>query len=156
MFRGSDIAVLIDGYRGQPGDYNLLAGPVDIKDNGKASVRSPGLTFVKHIVIDGDGSFTSTPQNVFMPIFVDTDFVQVLIQNCRVTGRVQDGEIRGLKIMGDIPAISLVQLADPLGPAANFVLGNITMDVDLDGDGEEDAAYFSLVANAPRVGMVQY
>ncbi len=156
MFRSSDIAVLIDGYTNQPGNYTLLAGPVDIEDNGKVSIRSPGLTFVKDIVIDDEGSFTSTRQNVFMPIFVDTGFVQVLIQNCRVTGRVQDGQLRGLKITGDIPAISLVKLADPLGPAANFVLGNITMDVDLDEDGEEDAAFFSLVSNAPRVGVVQY
>jgi len=156
LFRSSDIAVLIDGYEGIPGEYNLLAGPVEIKDSGKASVRSPGLTFVKSIVIKDDGSFSSVPQNVFMPIFVDTDFVQLLIQNCQVHGQIQDGEIRGLKIDGDIPAISLVKLAEPLGPASSFVLGNITMDVDLDGDGDEDAAYFSLVSNAPRVPMVQY
>ena len=30
----------------------------------------------------------------------------MLIQNCQVSGRIQDGEIRGLKIEGDIPAIS--------------------------------------------------
>ncbi|MFT5683036.1 MAG: hypothetical protein ACI8RZ_003963 [Myxococcota bacterium] len=156
MFRSSDIAVLIEGYNGQAGNFTLLAGPVDIQDNGKASVRAPGLTFVKDIVIDDSGSFSSTAQSVFMPIFVDTGFVQVLIQNSRVTGQIQAGEIRGLKITGDIPAISLVKLAEPLGAAANLVLGSITMDVDLDEDGEADAAFFSLVTSAPRVEMVQY
>lgn len=156
LFRSSDIAVLIDGYDGAPGAYNLLAGPVELKDSGKASVRSPGLTFVKHIQIREDGSFSSTPQSVFMPVFVNTGFVQLLIQNCQVHGQIEDDEIRGLRIDGDIPAISLVQLAEPLGPASSIVLGNITMDVDLDGDGEDDAAYFSLVSNAPQVPMVQY
>ncbi len=156
MFRNSDIAVFIHDYTDEPGNYILHAGPVDIKDNGKISVRSPGLTFVKDIIVHEDRSFSSTKQNVFMPIFVDTDFVQVLIQNCQVAGRFDGGSIRGLKITGDIPALSLVQLAAPLGPAATFVLGSITLDVDLDEDGEDDAAFFSLVSNAPRMGVVQY
>ena len=156
MFRSSDIVVVIDEYSDQPGEYTLLAGPVERLDNGKVSVRSPGLTFVKYIVVDANGSFESTPQSVFMPIFVDTGFVQVLIQNCQVSGKIEGGQIRGMKIKGDIPALSLVKLAEPLGPAANFVLGSITMDVDLDGDGDEDAAFFTLVSNAPKVELVQY
>ena len=112
--------------------------------------------FVKDIIVKEDGLFSSTRQNVFMPIFVDTGFVQVLIQNCQVTGRIQEGHIRGLKLIGDIPAISLVQIAEPLGLLANFVLGSITLDVDLDGDGEDDAAFFRMVSNAPRVEAVQY
>ncbi len=156
MFQGSNMIALIDEYDGGTGDYTLLMGPVDYEQGSKATIREPGLTFVKDIVVNDTGRFTSRVQNAFMPIFVDTGFVQVLIQDCVAEGTIEDGAITGMKISGIIPALSLVQLAEPLGAAANFVLAGIEMDVDLDADGENDAASFSLVSTPVQVGLVQY
>jgi len=159
IFRESEhrALVIIDEYDGQAGDYTLLAGPVDINENNdKASIRSPGFTFVKHVVVHEDGTFNSVKENVFLPIFMYTDFVQVLIQNCQISGKIENQSISNLTIKGDIPAISLVKLAEPLGLLSDFALNNIAMDVDLDQDGEFDAASFTLVSNAPQIALSQY
>jgi len=137
-------------------DTTFVAGPIDYKEGAPAMIRAPGLTFALPIHVNEKGRFTSVPSNAFLPIFVDTKFVQVLIQNCQVSGNIVDNRIEGFRLSGHIPATSLVQLVEPLGAAGNMVLNNIEMNVDTDDDGEFDSIEFSVVGRAPEIELVRY
>ena len=158
LFKSSDITGVIVDYTPNSGamDTTFVAGPIDYKSGAPAMVRAPGLTFAMPIHINEKGHFNSVPTSTFLPIFVDTEFVQVLIQNCKISGTVVDQRIEGFRLSGTIPAASLVQLVSPLGPAGNMVLNNIEMNVDTDDDGEVDSIEFSVVGRTPEIELVRY
>ena len=148
MMQGSDMIAVVAP---DADDAMFLSiGPADISAAG-AAVATPGLVFTFPVELSEDGTLQGSAEAAFLPVHVDTTTVNLLVQDLEVEGRMIEGALVDLSIDGHIPAASLVRMVEPLGALGAVVLSQITLDVDRDGDGEQDAA--RLLMEGDTVGI---
>jgi len=88
-----------------------------------------------------------------LPVWVDTEIVHTLIQDCEVSGTIGVSTVKKLNITGYISAPSLERLAEPLGQFSGLLLNSIELDVDTDDDGEPDSVSFEMLVTASEVTL---
>lgn len=140
----SDSFAALDGYDGTPGDWTLVAGPVTFEgppaDPDQVYLGYPGFAFVLPVTVGGDGAVSGSADTAWLPLELDGDVVHVLMLDVSFRATLDGDRLRGARVEGQIPALGLEELVQPLGGLGAEVLDEIELDVDRDGDGEGDAA----------------
>jgi hypothetical protein len=130
----------LDQYDGEPGRYQLVAGPSGPLDAGGLGILAPGLGFVLPVEVGPEGGVSGSAPTAWLPLEVNGIVVRVLLLNVVVSARIEGDALADLALAAVLPALSLETLSGALGTAGPAMLSLVTLDVDRDGDGDDDAA----------------
>ena len=131
-----------------PFTTDLLMGPGYIRSSGDYRIyRQVGLATVFHdVTIDADGHFEATLEGGFMPLDTPETVVLTYMVDVRLEGdfdlSTSPARIFNLRMGGIFPARSLLLLANASESYAASV-DMLELDVDLNGNGTNDAATFA-------------
>ncbi|MFT4976182.1 MAG: hypothetical protein ACI8S6_002078 [Myxococcota bacterium] len=150
LLAGSDLIAVTEGGSLESGKHTLRMGLAE-QQGEEFGVQPPGLTMVYDFVLQE--RLAGRPQDVFLPLQIDTEVVPLFIEGCTIKAELDDWRMSDFTIAGTISALSLVKLIEPLGTLGDVALSRVELDVDTDGDGDPDAVSFKLTAEAPRVAL---
>ncbi len=139
-----------------PATTRLLIGPAYIRSNGHYRIyRQVGFSTVfPNVRVDADGSFTATLDGAFLPLDTPEKVVLTYLRDLTIRGRfdfdAQPGRIRAFEVAGIPPARSLPMLADQSESYAKAIK-MVNLDVDLNGNGEDDASTFAAASEPEEI-----
>jgi hypothetical protein len=144
----SSAFLVLDGDQGEPGRYPLVGGPSGDQADGGLALATPGLTFVVTVDVDEAGNLRGEASTAWLALPVDGARVYLLLLGVSITGTVSGDALTNLDLTADLPAMSVQDLANALGPSGpQTLLPLVKYDVDRDGDGAGDAARIELTGD---------
>lgn len=133
--------VALDGYDGTPGAWTLVGGESALTTDGTTfGIAAPGFAFVLPAEVDSDGQLTGSAPTAWLPSEVASGQVHLLLLDVSITGQLDGDVLTDLVLEAHLPALALEELAAPLGALGPELLDVVSLDVDRDGDGTNDAA----------------
>ncbi|MCA9488916.1 MAG: hypothetical protein KC621_03315 [Myxococcales bacterium] len=144
LIDGGAWATLV-GYDGTPGDWQFQGGSAYVSDSGPMVVERPGMTFIVSTTVDADGHVSGRADTAWLPARANGQVLHLLVLDVVLEADLQsDGVMVGLRLSGDLPAVTLEEASAPLGAMGPAMLDLVELDVDRDGDGQPDAAHILL------------
>lgn len=153
---GGNAFAAIDGYDGAPGVWTMVGGPSGFDTTDGIGLVSPGLTFQVIVDVGEDGTLYGTADTAWLPTYVGTEMVQLLLLDVSVSGRLEGERLVDLVLEANAPALALEALSDTLGPIGSQLLGMVTLNVDRDGDGTADAATLRLAGEPAPAALAAW
>jgi hypothetical protein len=102
--------------------------------------------------VDAAGHLTGEADTAWLTLNIRGEPVNVLMLDVALSGTLTGTELTDYRLEGSLPMVSLLNVADALDLGGVFVAA-VGLDVDHDGDGENDAA--SLVfSGTPTAGQL--
>ncbi|MFM7204323.1 MAG: hypothetical protein ACKO6N_26390 [Myxococcota bacterium] len=137
-----------------PAVLNYYLGPAYIREDGTYRIyRHVGFsTIFRQVYVDASGTFQTEPENEFLPLDTPDQVVPTWMAQLQIEGRLllsaeegkaEEGKIEDFQLTGIMPARSLLLLAAASDNYASAI-NTLHLDVDLNGNGIEDAATFAV------------
>jgi len=174
LLSGDDHLVLVldrfsPGHHSLPWEGNYLLGNAQVRENKKTGELEAdidddsGLTISTHGTLQSDGHFTAEADYAALPVSVDGDDIQLLLEDVWLTGHIPISEheyerVQDVHLSAAVSKEALDELAQAVPEWAQViadVTGLIDLDVDLDGDGIDDAASFAISSSGERVALAE-
>ncbi len=139
-----------------PVTTRLLIGPAYIRSNGNYRIyRHVGFaTVLRDVAIDAIGRFEISIDGAFLPLDTPDKVVLTYMVNISVQGRfdftTSPARIHDFSWSGVLPSRSLLLLADQSDTYATAIKA-LSLDVDLNGNGTEDACTFAVHSEPDEV-----
>ncbi len=172
LLSGEDHLVLVldrfaPGSDTLPWDGNYLLGNANIRNDKQTGEpvahidEESGLTIATRGTLQPDGGFTATADYAALPVSIDGEDMALLLEDVWLTGNIPIDaydftRVQNVRLSAAIREAELDDLAESVPEWASVlaeVTGLIEMDVDLDGDGVEDAATFELSSSGDRIEL---
>jgi len=148
-----------------PWDGDWLLGNATIRENRASGEleavidEDGGLTISAEGTLHEDGGFVATTDHASLPVSIDGETVALTLDDVLLAGAfdVEEGDysaVHEVRLSSVVPERALDELAEGVPDWARVLAdltGLIDMDVDLDGDGIDDAATFELTSHGRRV-----
>jgi hypothetical protein len=170
LLDGDDHLVLVmdrfyPGLDNLPWEGNWLLGNARIRENLKTGEmeavidETDGMTISTRGQLQSDGGFVTESDYASLPVSVDGESLQLALEGITLSGNIPIEEhdyqkVRNVTLTAAIPKYALDHLAETVPEWARLVAdvtGLIELDVDLDGDGIQDAATFQLTSTGDRI-----
>jgi hypothetical protein len=143
---------VLDGWAGQPGSYTFMVTTAAANGAGLYQAGTPGFTLMIPAEVDAAGHLTGEADTAWLTLNIRGEPVNVLMLDVALSGTLTGTELTDYRLEGSLPMVSLLNVADALDLGGVFVAA-VGLDVDHDGDGENDAA--SLVfSGTPTAGQL--
>jgi len=118
-------------------------------DGTHAIETGVGFPFAAHAAVDADGTITGEAAHAFLQVEVADIWHQVRIDDVTFEGTLSTGEdgvpACTLMLAAVLPRISIERLGERAGDeVASILESQLVLDVDTDGDGNNDAAFLLL------------
>lgn len=152
LLQATPMVAALDSWQGGAWTGDLVAGLATEEDGGGMSIDAPGLTLVLPVTLDATGALVSTPTEVWMPVSLNGEVLQLRIQDAVAEG-VASADGLELTLEGALDGASLVRLIEAYGWEPERVLQLVRPDVDTDGDGANDALSLVLALHSPAVQL---
>jgi hypothetical protein len=152
-----------------PWDGNWLLGNARVRENLRTNEfeavidEGEGLTISTRGTLEPDGGFTSQADYASLPVSLDGERLQLLLEDVVLGGHIPLGEydyerVQNVQLTAAVTEQALQNLADAVPDWARLIAeltGLIDMDVDLDGDGIDDAATLQLNSSGERISLAE-
>ncbi len=161
------LLVVLDGFSGNesalPWEGTWLMGRGQIlpgsSGEGEGAVREEeGYPLAAWGELDTDGEFYAQAETAFLPMDIDGTSVPVWVTEVEMRGNIDlqsdFNAMPAIYLNALVPERSLDALTDALPDWGELLTGLISLDVDADGDGQDDSASLKLSSAGERVELV--
>ena len=174
LLSGDDhLVMVLDGFsagrHSLPWRGSWLLGNARVRENLKTGELEAlidevdGLTISTRGTLEEDGTFTADADYATLPIEVDGQALQLLLEDVQLSGTIPLAEheyerVQRVRLTAAVSEAALDDLAAAVPEWAQLIselAGVIKMDRDLDGDGTVDAATFQLSSSGDRVLLAE-
>ena len=141
----SQLFLVLDGYRGQPGDYPAFIAPAHDADDG-IGLLEPGFSIALSGTVGDEGGLVARADTAWLPLSVEGEPFPFLMLDPTIRAEIDGDRLTSLTLSADIPAVAIATLADRLGPQGAAFEQLAVMDADHDGDGQAECLRLELHA----------
>lgn len=172
LLGGNDHLVLVldrfsPGNHSLPWDGNFLLGNAAVHSDKRTGEfkavidEESGLTIATRGTLQADGEFTASADYASLPVSVDGQDIQLVLEEVWLTGHIPISEhdfarVQNVRLSAAVSRRALDDLAAAAPDWAQViadVTGLIDLDLDLDGDGVHDAATFEISSSGDRIEL---